>query len=172
MDYITFHEVPYKEMDTVAKIIRSSASWYKDFVEPEDMFDHEVGKKWIDKNYNKRDFYLGRSSEENKPVGTVSLQFFDDVVYLGYVYLKTDYVGKRYGRQFLEFARKKALENSAKEMILIAHPEATWATKAYEKFGFKKYSSDKEKILSYKNGLLKPYYEEGFHLYIYKLSDK
>jgi len=157
MDRVIFKEVEYKDMGTVANIIRSSAKWYKDFVEPEDMSEHEVGEKWIAKNYNQRDFYLGKSAEENKSVGTVSLQFFGDVVYLGYVYLITDYVGKRYGRQFLEFARKKSQENGAKEMILIAHPEATWATRAYEKFGFKKYISSKEKILSYKNGLLKPY---------------
>lgn len=169
MDRVIFKEVEYKDMDIVANIIRSSSDWYKEFVEPEDMSEHEVGKKWIEKNYNKRDFYLGKSTAEKKSVGTVSLQFFDDVVYLGYVYLKTDYVGRRYGRQFLDFARKKSLDSGAKEMILIAHPEATWATKAYEKFGFEKYSSKKENILSYKDGLLKPYYEEGFHLYIYKL---
>lgn len=157
-----------EQMPKVAEIVSSSASWYQPFVTEKDMAEHTVGKEWIDKNFKKRDFYLGVDKEGNE-VGTISMQFFGEETYLGYIYLDTKFVGKGYGHALMSFAEEVSKERGQDSLILIAHPEATWATKAYKKFGFKKIKENKEEILKYKDGILKTYYEDGFHLYKYKL---
>lgn len=165
---LKFRPAQPEDVPAIAKIVSSSATWYEDFVEPNDMDQHKVDEQWAKRNIKKRDFYIAQDKNGNI-VGTISFQYFNDVVYLGYVYLKTDYVGKGYGQHFLRFARFKSSTMRKKSMILIAHPKAKWATKAYEKFGFEKYLTEKDKILEYKDGLLEKYYEEGFHLYRYDL---
>jgi hypothetical protein len=57
------------------------------------------------------------------------------------------------------------------DMILIAHPEAKWAKKAYLKYGFEIIASDRQDVLEWEGGVMKPYYEEGFELYRYEFSD-
>lgn len=155
------------DMPQIAKLIRSSAEWYKPFVAPQDMSEHYADENWQKENFKKRDFYLGKKDDE--PVGTISLQYFKETTYLGYIYLSTKHVGQGIGRRLIDFAKNKSKARGQKEMVLIAHPEATWAIRAYEKYGFKKKFTDKEKILTWKDGLMKPYYEEGFHLYEYAL---
>ena len=157
-----------QDMDTIAKFIRSSAEWYEKFVDEKDLSEHYVGEKWKEENFKKRDFYLGKNEET--PVGTISLQYFEDVTYLGYIYLHTNHVGKGYGHQLIDYAKDLSEKKGQEAMVLIAHPEATWATKAYEKYGFKKFLTKRSDILAWKDGLLKEYYEEGFHLYHYDLS--
>jgi len=155
------------DMPKIAGLIRSSAEWYKPFVAEKDMNEHYADEKWQKENFFKRDFYLGKQNQE--PVGTISMQYFKETTYLGYIYLSTKHVGKGIGRRLIDFAKKKSKERGQKQMVLIAHPEATWAIKAYEKYGFKKKLTEREKILNWNNGLMKPYYEEGFHLYEYAL---
>lgn len=157
-----------EDMDTIAKFIRSSASWYEKFVNEKDLSEHYVDEKWKEENFKKRDFYIGKTKEN--PVGTISLQHFGDITYLGYIYLHTDHVGQGYGHQLMEHAKELCEKRDQEAMVLIAHPEAKWATKAYEKFGFKRKMTDKKAILNWKDGLLEEYYEEGFHLYHYDLS--
>lgn len=157
----------WDKMKIVAGFIRSSADWYKPFIDKKDYSEHEVGREWIEKNYGRREFYIG--SDNGVPVGTISYQTIGDYAYLGYIYLDTRFVGKGYGRQLMVFAKRLAEERGKKGMVLIAHPKATWATKAYKKFGFDLLAKKKEKILSWNNGALKPYYEEGFELYQYAL---
>lgn len=156
-----------KDMSKVAQFIRSSASWYKPFLSEKDMKEHLVDQKWIQENYKKRDFYIGES-ENGKGIGTISLQYFGKQTYLGYIYLDAKEAGKGHGQKLIKFAEKKSEEKGQESLILIAHPKAVWATRAYEKFGFKKKYEKKDQVLTYKNGLLRPYYEEGFHLYEYK----
>lgn len=156
------------DMPKVANIIRSSAEWYEPFVDEKDLDQHYVDEKWQRENYQKREFYLGQKDSE--PLGTISMQFFGETTYLGYIYLNTKHVGKGIGRKLIDFARKKSKQREQKEMVLIAHPEAKWATRAYKKYGFECKFKEKDKILAWKNGLLKPYYEEGFHLYHYSLT--
>jgi RimJ/RimL family protein N-acetyltransferase len=158
-----------KDMDDIAEIISSSATWYEPFLDEEDMKEHKVGENWIKENYQKRDFYLGSDVKGNK-IGTISMQFFGNETYLGYIYLNAKHTGKGYGKKLMEFAKRKAIAKEQESMILIAHPEATWATKAYKRFGFELKHRNRNDILNYKKGLLKPYYEEGFHLYQYKLQ--
>lgn len=158
-----------KDMTKVADIISSSAEWYRPFVAEKDMSEHTPDQKWIEKNYARREFFIGANSE-GQEVGTISMQYFGDKTYLGYIYLDTDHVGNGYGRKLMTFAERRSKAKDQEAMILIAHPKAKWATKAYEKFGFEKVAEKKDDILSYHDGILKTYYEEGFHLYQYDLT--
>jgi RimJ/RimL family protein N-acetyltransferase len=151
------------EMDSVADFVRSSSSWYKKFIDAKDLKEHEVDQEWIDKNFSRRDFFIGSNGQED--VGTISMQVIGDLAYLGYIYLSTKHVGQGYGHQLMEFAKQRAANKDLKGLVLIAHPEATWATKAYQKFGFEVIAKAKQEVLNWKGGLLKPYYEEGFYLY-------
>src|SRR5690606_16308431 len=102
--------------------------------------------------------------------GTISLQYFGDWAYVGYVYLDADWVGNGYGRELLEFAAGMASRKGMQGVSLIAHPEAQWATKAYRKFGFERVATDKAEVLAWNDGVLADYYEEGFELYVYRLG--
>lgn len=157
-----------EDMDTIAKFIRSSAEWYAQFVDKKDLSEHYVDDTWKEENFKKRDFYVGKTRKE--AVGTISLQYFEDITYLGYIYLHTDHVGKGFGHQLMDHAKDISQQKDQEAMVLIAHPQAHWAVKAYEKYGFKKYMTKKSDILNWKDGLLESYYEEGFHLYHYDLS--
>ena len=153
------------DMRQIADFVRSSASWYAEFVDASDMGEHEVDEAWEEKNFSLRDFYIGHADGE--PVGTISLQVFGDYAYLGYIYLDVAHVGKGYGHTLMTFAESLVRRMGLRGMVLIAHPEATWATRAYEKFGFECIETDKDAILCWQDDCLKPYYEEGFELYRY-----
>lgn len=166
---IEINKASYEDMSDVAEILKSSAHWYEKFVDEKDMDQHNVDEEWIDENYKKREFYVTKN-KEGKSIGTISLQNFDDqTTYLGYVYLDVNYVGNGIGRKLISFAEELSSKRGQEEMILLAHPEAKWATKAYEKYGFEKVHDKKEDVISYKGNLLESYYEEGFHLYRFKL---
>ena len=157
----------YQDMPTIAGFISSSADWYRKFVDPKDMDQHEVDQEWIDDNFFRREFFLGVDGDT--PVGTVTLQTLGEDAYLGYVYLDAKHVGKGFGHQLMDHAKKISKERGLEGMVLIAHPQAKWATKAYEKYGFECIARKKEDVLSWNDGALKPYYEEGFHLYRYPI---
>ena len=169
MSILTFKRANYQEMSIVAELIRSSAHWYEPFLAKKDLKEHYVGQEWIDENFHKREFYLVSHSDK-KNVGMISLQFEFNYTYLGYVYLCSKQVGKGYGKHLLDFAKKHTIEKSMDGIGLLAHPQAHWALKAYEKYGFKKILTKKDEILSWNNKLLRPYYEEGFELYTYDLK--
>ncbi|WP_108649394.1 GNAT family N-acetyltransferase [Dongshaea marina] len=133
------------------------------------MQEHDVGADWITKNFERRDFYLATDTDDNE-VGFFSIQHFGKLSYLGYVYLDVKYVGRGFGHELLKFARSKALELGQQSMILLCHPKADWALKAYAKFGFRKILEQSDAITRYRDGILKEYYEEGFHLFEYPLS--
>ena len=156
----------YPEMSIAADIIRSTASWYRPFLDPDDMGEHDIGPDWGPRNFHRREFFLGWIGAD--PVGVLSVQETGDYLYLGYVYLQAGEVGNGYGRRLLEFARKLAIHRGKRGLALIAHPKAKWATRAYERFGFRAVATEREDVLEWNEGWLAPYYEEGFHLY--KLS--
>jgi len=158
----------WDDMEAVADFIRSTADWYRPFVSEKDMIEHEVPPEWKAKNFDRRDFYVGEADDQQ--VGTISLQYFGDYAYVGYVYLDEAFVGRGFGQQLLRYALDKARKKGMKGVALIAHPKATWATKAYVKFGFEKVASDREQVRSWNGGALASYYEEGFELYIYDLD--
>ena len=156
------------DMGLVADFVRSSAHWYRPIVAEKDMAEHEVDERWASTNFEKRDFYIGRA--DGKAVGTISIQYFEDYAYLGYIYLDVNQVGKGYGQKLMRFAESVARAKGMAGMVLIAHPEATWAKRAYLKYGFEIIATDKKDILSWKNGILKTYHEEGFELYMYNFA--
>ncbi len=156
------------DMDAVQQIIRSSASWYEDIVSAQDLAEHYVDEEWARDNFQRREFYVGKLDDE--VAGTISLQEVgEDHLYLGYVYLHTDHVGNGFGRVLLDFARDEARRRGRKSLVLIAHPEADWACRAYQKYGFRIVAEEREDVLSWENGWLDSYYEEGFQLYQYRV---
>lgn len=156
----------WDHMHDVVKIIRSSATWYEDIVDPEDLSEHYVDTAWARENFQHREFFVGLM--DDAVAGTVTLQEVgDDHLYLGYVYLHVDHVGNGFGADLLDFARDEALRRNRKSLVLLAHPEAEWACRAYEKYGFRIAARDKDAVLDWHEGWLEPYYEEGFHLLEY-----
>ncbi len=151
------------DLKPVVDILRSSASWYEPFVDPDDLDQHEVDMAWARENFQKRDFYVGEL--DGRVVGVVTLQDAGDFSYLGYVYLHADHTGRGLGRRLLDFAQRCSRRQSKKGMVLIAHPKATWATRAYERYGFDRIAKQEERVLAWNDGWLQPYYEKGFHLY-------
>lgn len=160
----------FEDMDKIAEFVRSSAEWYRPFVDPKDMDEHEVDDEWAKENYAKRDFYIG--SADGKDIGTISLQFFGDYVYLGYIYLDVNHVGHGYGQQLMKFAEGIARDSGYRGMALIAHPEAAWAKRAYLKYGFDIAETEKEAVITWCDGCLESYYEQGFELYLYEFADR
>jgi len=156
-------------MEMIAGFVRSSADWYREIVDEKDMAEHDVGEAWARKNFERRDFYLGSAGGE--PVGTISIQYFGDWAYLGYIYLDVNHVGNGYGGQLIDFAEREIRRAGARGMVLIAHPDADWARRAYLKYGFEIVETEKERVLAWEDGALKPYYEEGFELYVYDFSE-
>jgi GNAT superfamily N-acetyltransferase len=157
------------EMPLVAGMIRSSADWYAEFVNEDDLTEHYVDKAWEERNFKRRDFFLG-FNEKKEAVGTISLQNFNEYAYIGYLYLDTSEVGKGYGHTLMDFARSEALKRDLEGLCLLAHPEAVWAVKAYQKFGFECLHTEPAEILNWNDGALQGYYEDGFHLYHYPFS--
>jgi len=158
-----------EDMGLIADFVRSSAEWYRPIVDEKDMAEHEVGEAWAEENFQKRDFYVG-ITEDGESVGTISLQYFGEWAYLGYIYLDVKHVGKGFGQTLMNFAEKKAREAGMRGMSLIAHPEAEWAGKAYLKYGFEIVETDKEAVTSWNDGVLETYYEEDFELYLYEFD--
>lgn len=155
------------EMHDIADILRSTADWYAPFVDPADMDQHDVDAGWADKNYRMREFHVGCVDDD--VIGCISIQEAGDALYLGYVYLHADRVGNGYGRKLLAFAREEARRRGKRALVLIAHPDADWAVRAYERFGFECIAEDRDDVLSWNVGWLRPYYEQGFHLFEYAL---
>lgn len=156
------------DMDMIQEFVRSSAEWYRPFLEEKDMAEHDVDEQWAEKNFTRREFFLGYAGET--AVGTVSIQEFGDYAYLGYIYLDVDYVGRGYGQKLIRFAERQARLRGLKGMCLIAHPKAKWADRAYRKYGFEQVATDRGEILEWNDGALETYYEEGFALYIYDFA--
>lgn len=167
---LQIEEAEPADAPAVAELISSSAEWYEDLVKPEDLGEHRVDEAWARENFRRRDFYVGRLRDEI--AGTISLQEVDgEHLYLGYVYLHTDHVGNGFGRDLLEFAVAELRRRGRRAMVLIAHPDAVWAVKAYQRFGFRPIARDKDAILDWKDGWMEPWFEDGFHLFEYRLTD-
>ncbi|MCR9092982.1 MAG: GNAT family N-acetyltransferase [bacterium] len=160
---MTVRRATRAEMPIAADILRSTADWYRPFLEPEDMSEHDVGPEWIEENFDRRDFFLGWSGGD--PVGVLSTQEAGDWLYLGYVYVYEHETGRRFGPQLLDHAAECARRQGKRGLVLIAHPEATWATRAYTRFGFERIATKRDEVLDWHDGWLAPYYEEGFELY-------
>lgn len=151
------------EMPIAANILRSSAEWYRPFLNAKDMAQHTVDEHWGEMEFARRQFYIGRNKDI--PVGIVSTQSVQDMFYLGYIYVYAHQVGRGFGPQLLNHVRDVAWQEGKRGMVLIAHPKAIWATRTYTRFGFQCIATTREQVLEWQKGWLTPYYEEGFHLY-------
>lgn len=109
---VKIQRAKYNDMSLVTRFINSSAKWYEPFVAEKDMSEHRPDQKWIEKNYFRREFYIGY--EGDQPVGTISYQNIEDYAYLGYIYLDVDHVGKGFGKQLMDHARDLAVRNRKK----------------------------------------------------------
>lgn len=156
------------DMPQVAAFIRSSADWYRPFLDEADMGQHEVDEAWGLENYRKREFYIGY--DQGEPIGTISVQFLGSYAYLGYIYLDVAHVGKGFGAKLMRFAESIARSRGADGMCLIGHPEATWARRAYLKYGFEIVETERDRVVAWQDGCLRTYYEEGFELYLFPLG--
>lgn len=165
---LTIRPATWDDMETVANFLRSTADWYRPFIDEADMVEHDVPAEWKDQNFDRRDFFMGEV--DGTPIGTVSLQYFGAYAYVGYVYLDAAWVGNGFGQQLLEFAAGLASRKGMKGVALIAHPQATWATRAYLKFGFELVAEETEDVLAWNGGVLKDYHEGGFQLFVYDLK--
>lgn len=155
------------DMPTIASFIRSSADWYAEFLAEQDLAEHYVDESWEARNFQLREFYVGAT--RGRDVGTLSLQTFGSAFYLGYVYLDASQVGKGFGHRLLRFAEEEARRRGIAELVLICHPRAGWAVRAYQKFGFERIARSREEVLAWQDGALVPHYEEGFELYSYRV---
>lgn len=153
----------------ITEVLRSSADWYEDLVEAEDMDQHDVSDTWFRSNFDRREFWA--LEREGRVVGVLTLQDAGRALYLGYVYVHVDQVGRGLGRLLLEHARRVGWQRGKESLVLLVHPEASWATRAYEKFGFELHCDSKDSVTRWNAGWMAPYYEEGFHLYRYALHD-
>lgn len=157
-----------EDMAMIAGFVRSSSEWYRPFVTEKDMREHDVGEAWAEDNFRRREFYVGEHRSQG--VGTISLQHFGRHTYLGYIYLDVRHVGQGFGQRLMRFAERVSRARGMKTMNLIAHPQADWAKRAYLKYGFEIIETDRDAILSWNDGALHGYYEEGFELYEYELG--
>jgi len=155
--------------DAIADILRSSADWYESFVDEDDMDQHAVADTWFAENFEEREFWtLERGGEV---AGVLTIQDAGRDLYLGYVYVHVDHVGAGLGRKLLEHARRLGWQRGKENLVLLVHPEANWAIRAYEKFGFEPHLTTDEDVLAWNGGWLTDYHESGFHLYRFPLQD-
>lgn len=159
-----------KDGSEIADILRSSADWYAPLVDDDDMDQHDVDDQWFAENFEEREFWtLERNGEV---VGVLTIQDAGRALYLGYVYVHVDHVGLGLGRRLLEHARRLGWQRGKEELVLLVHPDARWAVRAYEKFGFDAALTDDASVLTWNAGWLTDYHESGFHLYRYALHDE
>ncbi|MFX0101526.1 MAG: GNAT family N-acetyltransferase [Candidatus Hodarchaeota archaeon] len=151
-------------MHEVRECINSNYDKYKDIVSEKDRSEHQVDEEWAERNFEIREFYLGRDSDKKKYVGMGSFQDLGKFAYVGYFYVKPEFQRQNYGRSIMNFLEMRAMSKNINDLMLFANNKADWAIKFYEKLGFEIISKDKEEILSIEKGVFKPFYEEDAYL--------
>lgn len=154
----------------ITEVLRSSADWYQPLVSDDDLDQHDVSDVWFTRNFPKREFWA--LERDGEVVGVLTVQDAGRALYLGYVYVHVDHVGRGLGRILLEHARRLGWQRGKQALVLLVHPDAEWAVRAYDKFGFEAHCTDRQQVLSWNGGWLRDYYEDGFHLYRYALHDQ
>ncbi|MCB9670148.1 MAG: GNAT family N-acetyltransferase [Alphaproteobacteria bacterium] len=161
---VTLRPTEERDLDAVVEILRSTVEWYRPFTDPEDLAaSHEVDATWARANLRKREFWSAVLHGE--VVGVLTLQDAGDFLYLGYVYVHRDHVGKRIGRRLLDHASAEVVRRDKEGMVLIAHPDAEWAVRAYTRYGFECVAESDDEVCAWNDGWLEPYHESGFQLW-------
>jgi ribosomal protein S18 acetylase RimI-like enzyme len=76
-------------------------------------------------------------SEGNKNLGYISVKEKDKELFVSKVYIHSDYRGKGFGRQAINFIQNKANELKLDRITLTVNKNNTNSIKVYEKLGFK-----------------------------------
>lgn len=161
---VTLRRTTVPELPAVVEILRSTLDWYAPFTDPQDLEEsHDVDLAWARENYDQREFWS--AILDNEVVGVLTIQDTGRFLYLGYVYVHEDHVGKRIGRRLLDHAARQVRKRGKDGMVLLAHPEATWAIKAYRKYGFACIADTDAGVEAWGDGWLAPYHETGFYLW-------
>lgn len=96
---------------------------------------------------------------ESQPIGFLgAIQLDKDITYLVALYFHAEQQRKGYGKVALEILKEKNKSRGCKEIILLAHNEATWAVSFYLKNGFEVISYHEDEIRAYNNGILRSMY--------------
>lgn len=103
-------------------------------------------------------------------IGTIKIT--DDSIYLLALYLMREYQNKGIGKKIIDDLIHSYSAENRKEIVLLAHKNATWACKFYEKNGFELISMDEGDIKNYSDRILEKHYIRNSVLYSYKLSKK
>ncbi len=102
-------------------------------------------------------------------MGTIEID--DDRVYLLALYLMKEHQKKGLGRVIVDKMIRSYQLDNRKEIVLLAHKDATWACRFYEKNGFKLVSRDEKEIKRYSNGIMEKHYIRNSVLYSLKIGE-
>ena len=107
---------------------------------------------------------------EGEIVGFIgTIQISHDVIYLLALYLMREHQSKGIGNSVLNHKISSYEADNQKEVVLLAHQEATWACNFYEKNGFKLISNEEDVIKAYSNRILEKHYIKKSVLYSLKI---
>lgn len=107
---------------------------------------------------------------EGEIVGFIgTIQISHDVIYLLALYLMREHQSKGIGKSVLNHKISSYEAENRKEIVLLAHQEATWACNFYEKNGFKLISNEEDVIKAYSNRILEKHYIKKSVLYSLKI---
>ncbi|MHA1584967.1 MAG: GNAT family N-acetyltransferase [Promethearchaeota archaeon] len=151
-------------MPTFCEILNSNYDMIKDYLQtPHAHSEYHVNESWIERNFDKREFYLARI--DGKWEGAASFQQIQDFAYIGYFFIRNGYHQKGYGRQFMQYLEFRAKLQNLNAIRLFVHKKANWAQQAYQKWGFSLQSTSPEEIKSLYQGILTPFYEPNHYLF-------
>ena len=146
-------------MKEVQECINSNTEMYNGIVDPKDLSEHHVDDQWAKRNFQIREFYLAR--DQGQYVGTASYQKLGNFAYIGYFYIKHQYLRKGYGQQLMQFMELRTMQDNIQDLRLFCNPGATWAVAFYKKQCFSILSSKKQQILTMDHKVMQPFYEEN-----------
>ena len=148
-------------MSEVRGCINSNYDLYEPIVDPVDLPEHFVDEAWAKRNFDIREFYLGRDSDTAQFVGTGSYQNLGEFAYVGYFYVKREFQRQGLGRALMQFIEMRAKVDQISDLRLFCNQASTWAFDFYTKIGFHILTSDKAEILAMNGGVMAPFYEQN-----------
>ena len=146
-------------MNEVMACINSNSHLYEGIVDPQDWSEHSVNEEWAEHNFQIREFYLAR--DHGDYIGEALYQNFGSFAYIGYFYIKNQFLRQGYGFHLMRFMEMRTLTDNITDLRLFCNPNSAWAVDFYSKNGFQILSSDKDEILAMENGVMQPFYEEN-----------
>ncbi|MHA1679455.1 MAG: GNAT family N-acetyltransferase [Promethearchaeota archaeon] len=149
-----------ESMEAVRDCINSNYLLYRPIIDEVDRGEHRVDGEWAKRNWRLREFFLLKLGGNGEYVGTASYQNFGEFAYIGYFYIKNGHHGAGYGKQLMAFMEQRTRRDGIRDLRLFTNSRATWALDFYERLGFKVFLKEKQDILSIRDGIMVPFYEE------------